>query len=131
MRTRSSESDRQGFTLIELMIVVVIIGILAALALPRFNFAATKAREKEAMTLLKQIHSLQEVYRADFGHYAATVDDLRVVGWQPPTGLQFYGLPEVIAGGGTGSTTYTACMTATSAGVDNISIDESNDYSTC
>ncbi|MCK4273212.1 prepilin-type N-terminal cleavage/methylation domain-containing protein, partial [bacterium] len=40
--------NRRGFTLIELMIVVVIIGILAALAIPRFMQATTKSKQSEA-----------------------------------------------------------------------------------
>ena len=53
----------KGFTLIELMIVVVIIGILAALAIPRFMQATTKSKQSEAKQLLKQIYTMQRTYR--------------------------------------------------------------------
>jgi prepilin-type N-terminal cleavage/methylation domain-containing protein len=54
---------RRGFTLIELMIVVVIIGILAALAVPRFMRSTTKSKQSEAKLILKQIYVNQRTYR--------------------------------------------------------------------
>jgi type IV pilus assembly protein PilA len=61
--------SQKGFTLIELMIVVVIIGILAALAIPRFMRATTKAKQSEAKTILKQIYVMQHSYRLEKDTY--------------------------------------------------------------
>jgi type IV pilus assembly protein PilE len=57
-------SRQAGFTLIELMIVVVIIGILAGLAIPRFWASTIKTRQSEAKIILKNICTMQETYRA-------------------------------------------------------------------
>jgi type IV pilus assembly protein PilE len=54
---------QKGFTLIELMIVVVIIAILAAMAIPRFMRASVKSKQTEAKLVLKQIYTMQMAYR--------------------------------------------------------------------
>jgi type II secretory pathway pseudopilin PulG len=51
------------------MIVVVIIGILAALAIPRFMQATTKSKQSEAKQLLKQVYTMQRTYRQAQGTY--------------------------------------------------------------
>jgi len=61
MRTRQAGS--KGFTLIELMIVVVIVGILAAMAIPRFMQSSTKTKQSEAKLILKQIYINERAYR--------------------------------------------------------------------
>jgi type IV pilus assembly protein PilA len=61
--------SQKGFTLIELMIVVVIIGILAALAIPRFMRATTKSKQSEAKQILKQIYVMERAYRQEHDVY--------------------------------------------------------------
>jgi prepilin-type N-terminal cleavage/methylation domain-containing protein len=60
---------QNGFTLIELMIVVVIISILAAMAIPRFMRASVKSKQTEAKLVLKQIYSMQRAYRQENDTY--------------------------------------------------------------
>jgi prepilin-type N-terminal cleavage/methylation domain-containing protein len=66
-------STRQsaGFTLIELMMVVAILGILAVIALPRYSAYLHKSKTAEAIGFLAEIKSRQESYRADYGQYCA------------------------------------------------------------
>jgi len=59
--------NKKGFTLIELMIVVVIIGILAALAIPRFMQASKKAKISEAKSVVKQIYEMGLAYYEEHG----------------------------------------------------------------
>ena len=62
-------SGQRGFTLIELMIVVVIITILAAMAIPRFMRASVKSKQTEAKLVLKQIYTMQRAYRQENDTY--------------------------------------------------------------
>jgi len=61
--------NKFGFTLIELMIVVVIIGILASMAIPRFMRTSVKAKQSEAKLNLKQIYTMENAYRQEKDTY--------------------------------------------------------------
>ncbi|MEM9729445.1 MAG: prepilin-type N-terminal cleavage/methylation domain-containing protein [Myxococcota bacterium] len=62
---------RAGFTTIELLMGVVIVGIIATLAIPSFKGYVYRARVNEAVGMLNEIKSRQETYRAKYGQYAA------------------------------------------------------------
>ena len=79
MLSRMRMRNKKGFTLIELMIVVAIIGILAAIAIPNFLKFQAKSKQSEAKTNLKAI------YTAETGYYGEnnTYNALNHVNWQP------------------------------------------------
>ncbi len=68
--------DEDGFSLTELMVVIVIVGILALLALPRFMNVTTRAKMTEAKTMLKQIHTLQQGFYYEHDRFAAAAEEL-------------------------------------------------------
>ncbi len=81
-------SRREGMTLVELMVVVVIVGILAAIAVPAFSRYIYRSRTSEATSFLAQIRQREESYRAEFGQYACAPDDCpdtALGGYWPPS----------------------------------------------
>ena len=65
---------RGGFTLIEVLVVVLIIGILTSIALPQYTKAVEKARAAEGLQIAKQIHNAQQIFHTTYGRWA-TQDD--------------------------------------------------------
>lgn len=82
---RPSETQTAGFTLLELMIVVVIIGVLATVAIPAFSSYVYRARASEATDFLGEIRQRQESYRSEFGQYCAVSGS--AFGMYTPTAL--------------------------------------------
>lgn len=72
--------QHKGFTLIELMIVVAIIGILAAIAIPNFLRYQAKTKQSEAKSNLGSIFTSQVTYFGEEDVYASTIANL---GWAP------------------------------------------------
>ena len=72
--------NQGGFTLVELMIVVIIVGILAAVAIPMYQGATERAKASEAVAALGTIRGAMRVYYAEHGTYvnANFIDNAQV-----------------------------------------------------
>lgn len=78
---RKKKNGEKGFTLIELMIVVAILGILAAIAIPNFLRFQAKSKQSEAKTNLGAIGTTAEAWRSENDTYViSAIGDL---GWAP------------------------------------------------
>ena len=76
-----------GFTLVELMIVVAIIGILASIAMPQYAKYSAKARQVEAKIALASVYTFEQSYGAENGSYSSCLVD---VGYAPISKIRFY-----------------------------------------
>jgi general secretion pathway protein G len=81
---RSARSRQAGFTLVELMLVLVILGILAGLVLPKFAGRTEQARITAAVTQISTFKTALGAYEVDTGSYPSTQAGLRALVVQPP-----------------------------------------------
>ena len=68
---------KHGFTLIEVLIVMVILGLLGALVAPRMFGKVGKSRQRAAKAQISLFETALDTYRLDVGKYPATLEDLR------------------------------------------------------
>ena len=78
---RSDLRDSAGFTLLEMMVVVSIVGILATLAVPNYTYTVVKAREAALKQGLFVMRDVIDQYRADRGKYPPALTDLSAAGY--------------------------------------------------
>lgn len=100
-KTHPSAVGRRGFTLIELMIVVVIMGVLAALGAVAFRGQLSQAKNTEALAMARSIGAAQEAYRAENRTYlnvsnsltsyypTASPDETQRTFWGHSSGAQY------------------------------------------
>ena len=70
--------NKNGFTLLEMLVVSLIIGILAAIALPKYQLAVEKARAAEGITILRSLRDAQFNYFLTHGKYSNNINDLDI-----------------------------------------------------
>lgn len=87
----------KGFTLVELMIVVAIIGILAAIAIPNFQKYQAKARQKEAQIALASVYTAEASVKGENGSYTSC---LKQAGYAPDGIKRYYSVGFAAGGGG-------------------------------
>jgi general secretion pathway protein G len=85
--TRILRKTRKGFTLVEILIVVIILGILAAIVIPQFTNASQDARRSALASTVQSVRSQVELYKLQHGD---ALPDL-VTSWAPFTGTTTFG----------------------------------------
>jgi general secretion pathway protein G len=85
-RYKENKKNEGGFTLIELMVVVVIIGILAGLIVPRIMGSDDKAREAKTKMQIESLETALKLYKLDNGAYPTTEQGLKALVEAPAAG---------------------------------------------
>jgi type IV pilus assembly protein PilE len=80
---------KKGFTLLEIMIVVVIIGIIAAIAIPSYQGYMTRTRRADAVSALQTVALTEEKARAERGIYMTEQELVTTFGLKPKTGNDY------------------------------------------
>lgn len=80
------KNSQRGFSLVELMVVVAIIGVLASIAVPQVNKYIAKARQSEAKTILSSIYTSEKAF---FAEYSAYHDMFGAIGYSPEGKLRY------------------------------------------
>ncbi|MCF8110781.1 MAG: type II secretion system major pseudopilin GspG [Desulfobacteraceae bacterium] len=88
MKEKRIFGRRAGFTLIELMVVIVILGILAVYVMPRIMGRPEQARRIKARSDIQAIETALKLYRLDNGKYPATQQGLEALVREPDSGPQ-------------------------------------------
>ena len=82
MKQKNKQKNlKQGFTLLELLVIVLIIGILASIALPQYQMAVTKAKVASILPIMRRFKDALQEYKLQHGNYEALSADELGVSW--------------------------------------------------
>ena len=100
--------NSQGFTLVELMVVVAIIGILAAVAVPQYQKFQARARQSEAKIALAGVYTAEKAFATENGSFTSC---LQQIGIGSDSGIRYYtvGFNDEAATSGCGPSAANAC----------------------
>jgi general secretion pathway protein G len=74
--SRGKSARGRGFTLVELLVVIVVLAILAAIVLPKFMDSSTRSKESSLKTDLRLLRNSISLFQSDIGKYPNTLADL-------------------------------------------------------
>ncbi len=115
--------NRKGFSLMEVMVTVVIVGILAAVAIPSYLGYVTRTRRAEAVTALQTVALYEEKAKAESGSYVSEATLIATYALKPATGSnytpsEYYDISVNVSGAGNSEFIATATPGGTSGFTD-------------
>src|SRR5437660_9007180 len=87
VRYLNPASSNRGFTLLELMVVIAVVGILAAIAIQQFSLYRSRATDASMRSDLKNAALAMESYYGEFLDYPASVSAIQLVGYRRTNGV--------------------------------------------